>query len=427
MNTSLALLRVCLLSAAVSLAVLPVQASAQEVDHSKMNMPAVKPAPAKKVPVAKKAAPRPVAKPVRAAEPAPAMDHSGMGHSTMQMPMPAAKPTSAPNKPASRKPAAKPVAKPAAKPAAAIDHSTMQMPLPAIQPESVDHAAMGHDMPAPEESGQPVPMDHSTLGVPESGNAPSMQGMDHAAMPGMTMGPTEPRTPIPTLTEADRAAAVPPAVRHAVHDNSIQSLVLVNRLEAWNADGGAGLLWEGQAWIGSDLNRLWLRSEGERVGGRTESADLEVLYGRSVAPWWDVVIGMRHDFKPGPSQDFAAVGVIGLAPQKFEIGATAYIGTSGQTALRIEAERELLLTNRLILQPLIEANLYGKDDPRRGIGSGLSTMEASLRLRYEVTREFAPYIGIVRERAFGGTADARRAEGESINDTRLVAGVRFWF
>ena len=95
----------------------------------------------------------------------------------------------------------------------------MQMPLPAIQPESVDHAAMGHDMPAPEESGQPVPMYHSTLSVPESGNAPSMHGMDHAAMPGMTMGPTEPRTPIPTLTEADRAAAVPPAVRHAVHDN----------------------------------------------------------------------------------------------------------------------------------------------------------------------------------------------------------------
>ena len=423
MNTSLALLRVCLLSAAVSLAVLPVPASAQEMDHSKMNMPAPKPVPPKKTPAGKKAPPKPVSKPIPPPTPTPAMDHSGMGHSTMQMPMPAAKPPSAPNKPASRKPAAKPVAKPAA----AIDHSTMQMQMPAIQPEPVDHAAMGHDMPAPDESGQPAPMDHSTMGLPESSSAPSMQGMDHSAMPGMSMAPTEPVTPIPTLTEADRAAAVPPSVGHAVHDKSIQSLVLVNRLEAWDADGGAGLLWEGQAWIGTDLNRLWLRSEGERVGGRTESADLEVLYGRSVAPWWDVVIGVRHDFKPGHSQDFAAVGVIGLAPQKFEIGATAYIGTSGQTALRFEAEREVLLTNRLILQPLIEANLYGRDDQQRGIGSGLSTMEAGLRLRYEVAREFAPYIGIVRERAFGGTADARRAEGEAINDTRLVAGFRFWF
>lgn len=431
MNTSLALLRVGLLSAAIALAMLPAHASAQEMDHPKMNMPAAKPVPPRKAPAVKKAPPKPVAKPVPAARPTPAMDHSGMDHSTMQMPMPPAQPLSAPDKPASKKPAAKPVAKPAAKPAAATDHSTMQMPMPAIKPEPVDHAAMGHDMPAPEESGQPAPMDHSTMGVPESVNAPSMQGMDHSAMghdmSGMSMAPTEPVTPIPVVTDADRAAAVPPSVGHAVHDNSVQRLVLVNRLEAWNADGGAGLLWEGQAWIGTDLDRLWLRSEGERVAGRTESADLEVLYGRSVAPWWDVVIGVRHDFKPGHSQDFAAVGVIGLAPQKFEIGATAYIGTSGQTALRFEAERELLLTNRLILQPLIEANLYGKDDTQRGIGSGLSTMEAGLRLRYEVVREFAPYIGIVRERAFGGTADARRVEGESIDDTRLVAGFRFWF
>lgn len=118
---------------------------------------------------------------------------------------------------------------------------------------------------------------------------------------------------------------------------------------------------------------------------------------------------------------------MGLAPYKFEVEATAYLGPSGQTAARFEVEYETLLTNRLILQPLLEVNLYGKDDPRRGIGSGLSTVEAGLRLRYEFTRQFAPYIGVVRERAFGGTADLRRADDEDIDDTRFVAGLRIWF
>jgi copper resistance protein B len=260
----------------------------------------------------------------------------------------------------------------------------------------------------------------------ESGSMAHGDAMDHGAME-QGASPSEPRTPIPVVTEADRAAAIAPPSDHPVHDNGIFSYVLFNRLEAWDADPGTAFGWEGQAWIGTDLNRVWLRSEGERVAGRTESADLEVLYGRSVAPWWDVVAGIRHDFQPGGSQDFAAIGLVGLAPYKFEVEATAYIGESGQTAARIEVEYETLLTNRLILQPLVEINVYGKDDEHRGIGSGLSTVEAGLRLRYEFTRRFAPYIGVVRERAFGNTADFRQAEGEPVDDTRLVAGLRIWF
>jgi copper resistance protein B len=237
----------------------------------------------------------------------------------------------------------------------------------------------------------------------------------------------QPITPIPVLTDADRAAALPPPNKHPVHDNSIQSFVLFNRLEAFDADAGTGLEWEGQAWFGTDINKLWLRSEGERVDGQTESADLELLYGRSVSRWWDVVAGVRHDFKPGPSQDFAALGVMGLAPYKFEVDATAYIGSSGQTSARLEAEYETLLTNRLVLQPLVELNLHGQDDERRGIGSGLSRAEAGVRLRYEVTRQFAPYVGLVREWTFGRTADFRREEGEAVNDTRIVVGARIWF
>jgi copper resistance protein B len=279
----------------------------------------------------------------------------------------------------------------------------------------MDHSTIDHEMPMPTTPAPAAPMDHSKM------------GHDMGDMPGMSMAPIEPITPISVLTDADRAAAVPASGGHEMHDNDIQSHVLFDRLEAWNADNGTGLEWEGQSWIGTDLNRLWLRSEGERVDGRTVSADLEVLYGHSFSPWWDVVTGIRHDFKPGGSQDFAAIGVMGLAPYKFEVAATGYLGESGQTAARLEVEYETLLTNRLILQPLLEINAYGKDDARRGIGSGLSTVEAGLRLRYEFTRQFAPYIGIVRERAFGGTADLRHEEGEDIDDTRFVAGLRVWF
>lgn len=231
---------------------------------------------------------------------------------------------------------------------------------------------------------------------------------------------------LPASALAQHATAHP-SQAHAMHEESIQSYVQFNRLEAWDADPGTGLAWEGQAWVGTDSNRLWLRSEGERIDGRLESADMEVLYGRPISRWWDLVAGVRHDFAPGGSRDFAAIGVIGLAPYKFEVAATAYIGQAGQTAARVEVEYETLLTNRLVLQPLLEAEINGRDDPRRGIGSGLSTVEAGLRLRYEVSRRFAPYVGVVHERAFGRTVGFRNDDGHAARDTRVVAGMRIWF
>jgi copper resistance protein B len=231
---------------------------------------------------------------------------------------------------------------------------------------------------------------------------------------------------MPPLTDAERAAAFPELAGHD-HGQTIHSFFLLDKLEAFDADPGTGLTWEGLGWIGSDTNRLWLRSEGERTDGNTESADLEVLYGRSISPWWDIVAGVRHDFKPGASQSFAAFGVQGLAPQKFEVEATGYVGERGQTAARFEVEYELPFSGRLILQPMVEANLYGKTDRMHGIGSGLSTAEVGLRLRYEFTRKFAPYVGVVYERAFGNTADLRRDDFERVDDTRIVIGLRTWF
>lgn len=282
-----------------------------------------------------------------------------------------------------------------------------------------DH--LGHAAPTP------APVAENPSGH-EGHHATNHGEMDHSAMGHGTPALTNvPITPIPTVSDADRAAAFPVLHRPMQHAPEINSYVVFNRLEAWDADPGTGQAWEGEAWIGSDLNRLWLRSEGERIGGRTDAAELEVFYGRSVSTWWDVLAGIKHDFQPGDSQTWAAFGVQGLAPMKFDVSATVYVGDSGQTAANLEAEYELLLTNRLILQPLVEITAYGKDDPQRGVGSGLSSVEAGARLRYEINRRFAPYVGVAHERVFGNTADLRRAAGEDTRDTRLVAGVRIWF
>lgn len=250
-------------------------------------------------------------------------------------------------------------------------------------------------------------------------------GHDHHAHHAADSAPA---TPIPVLTDADRAAAFP-ALRHdgMHHPDGPTGYLAFNRLEAWDGDHGSGQAWEADGWYGGDIHRLWLRSEGERSEGRTGAANLELLYGRSVSPWWDVVAGIRHDFAPGSSQDWLAVGVQGLAPYLLEVSATAYLGESGRSMLGLEVEYELLLSNRLILQPMIEATAHGKADPARGVGAGLSTVEAGLRLRYKIHRRFAPYVGVVHERAFGDTAGLRRAAGAGARDTHLVAGLRFWF
>lgn len=227
----------------------------------------------------------------------------------------------------------------------------------------------------------------------------------------------------PALTDADRAAAFP--LLHAAHDHAdpLVWMVQADRLE-WHRDDT--LAWSGKAWIGRDRGRLWLRSEGERSQGATGSS-LEALWGKPLDAWWDLLAGLRHDDGHGPARDWLAVGVQGLAPYKFEVQATAYLGSGGRSMLRAEVEYELLLANRLILQPRIEAVLRGRDDDARGIGAGLSEASAGLRLRYEIRREIAPYIGYEWSNRYGRTADRAITSGDATRDHGWVAGLRFWF
>ena len=253
-----------------------------------------------------------------------------------------------------------------------------------------------------------------------------------AARPGAAQtastGEQKPATPIPPVTDEDRRAAFPNLDNHTVHDEGIRYFVLFDQLE-WRSRGSeSGFNLDGRGWIGGDLNRFWYRVETSSEKRRIAESQAHALYGRAVGRWWDLVGGIRHDVRPGPAETWAAIGLQGLAPYWFEVEATAYIGTSGRTHFRFETEYELLLTNRLVLQPQIELEVYGKAIPERGIGAGLSRADFGLRLRYEIRRELAPYIGVTWGKRYGGTAEFARVAGESADGgAQVTIGLRTWF
>ena len=212
-----------------------------------------------------------------------------------------------------------------------------------------------------------------------------------------------------------------------MHDRALNWAVIVDKLEYQNFESSSALNWNATAWVGGDIDRLWLRTEGEREQGNTHKAELQALWGHAVSPWWELVAGVRQDFKPASGQTWAAFGIQGTPLYGLELQATAYAGERQQTALRLEAAYAMLLTNRWILEPTLEANLYGRNDAGREQGAGLADSEVGLRLRYEITRGFAPYVGLSFNRLHGSRANQAREDGEDLGQTRLVAGIRLRF
>ena len=200
-----------------------------------------------------------------------------------------------------------------------------------------------------------------------------------------------------------------------------------DRLETQAREGADGFLWDIQGYYGGPTERLWFKSEGEgEWGGAPEDAEVQALYAKAFAPFWDVQAGIRHDIA-GPDTTHAVIGVQGLTPYMFEVDAALFVSTRGDVTARIEAEIEQRITQRLILQPRIEANLAAQDIALLGVGAGLDQIEAGVRLRYEFAREFAPYLGIEQSWRTGKGADFARARGEDPSVTSFVAGIRFWF
>jgi len=218
-----------------------------------------------------------------------------------------------------------------------------------------------------------------------------------------------------------------PNVHASSKDDPVLTKFMLDKFEVRNADGSNSLVWEGEVWLGQDLNKLWLKSEGERIDGKIEESEIEFLYSRAIAPFWDAQIGIRHDEVEDESRDYVTLGIKGLAPYYFETDASVSLGKNGQTKLNASIEYELMLTQKIVLSPEIEFNVYAKDDIVMRVGSGLSNIEAGLRLRYEIKREFAPYIGVNWNKKFGTSADIATSQGHDISATQLVAGFRAWF
>lgn len=255
----------------------------------------------------------------------------------------------------------------------------------------------------------------------------TMQDHTMHAPPAAT-DPAPAPSPFPEPTAEERAAAFPDLGGMRMSDHMREDPFVASlRADQWEARRGDAFGWNLRASAGTSFDKLLLRTEGGKEPGEETHGNAELLWSHATGPWWDRVVGLRSDFGEGPTRQWLALGVVGLAPYKFEIEATGYLGQEGRFAARVEGEYEFLLSNRWILQPKLEANFHGKADPANGIGTGLSEAELGLRLRYEVEPRFAPYAGYVWSRKFGGTADLARAAGGSPDEHGWVLGLRFWF
>ena len=211
-------------------------------------------------------------------------------------------------------------------------------------------------------------------------------------------------------------------------DDTILTFFQVEQLEVRVGDGPEVLQWDLNGWIGNDDQKLAVKSEGETpIGKGTESAEFQLLYRRPVSDFFDLQAGVRHDLRPDPDRTYGVIGVQGLAPQFIETDASLFVSETGDVSVRVEAERDFLLTQRLVLQPSIEVNLAFSEDAAIESGSGVNDLELGVRLRYEFKREFAPYIGLHWERKFSNTARFAEEDGEAIDSLFFVAGLRFWF
>jgi copper resistance protein B len=425
-------------------------AAAQSMDHSqhmsgmKMPAPAAKPEPSAKAagPAARRPAAKPTPQPVarRAAvkaQAAPAQpqaapdascppEHAAMGHCT---PAAASKPVGAP-------PPAQPAASPAGTdPACPPEHAAMGHCTP--KPSPADPHA-GHAMaPAPAQAAdQACPPEHAAMGHCKPSAAAA--GGEAVAASQMGTGGTalpagDARAPAaPTANYADRvwgqdAMAPSRTTLRNEHGGSTFWQVMFNLAEVQVRDGRDGYRWDGEAWYGGDINRLTVKTEGEGAFREDAEGEIQALYSRAVGPYFNLQAGVRQDFAPGPDRTYATIGFEGLAPYWFDVEGALFLSDKGDVFGRLEGYYDQRITQRLILQPRAEVNLSAQDVPTSRVGAGVTDAELGLRLRYELRREFAPYVGMSWERKFGDTARLARADGEGTGGFIAVVGVRTWF
>lgn len=294
------------------------------------------------------------------------------------------------------------------------DHSGHQVPQAdeqtAAAPAADPHAVHGA-VPA-NETGQHSGHEAAGSGPPPIAGPPpeAFTGPEHAAYFGET-----------AMAQARREMI-------AMHGAVPAHRVLVDRLEARVQDGEDGYLVDAQAWYGGDLDKLWLKAEGEGAfGGAFEGFEIQALWSHAIGPWFDLQSGVRYDIRDGSDRAHLVLGAQGLAPYWIEVEASAFLSEKGDLTAKIEAEHDARITQKLILQPRSEIGLSAQDVPDDLVGAGVSSASIGLRLRYEITPLFAPYVGAEYESSFGETRDRRRAANEDVGGVSFVLGIRTWF
>lgn len=301
---------------------------------------------------------------------------------------------------------------------AAVDMEAM----PGMDHSGMNHGSMKGDRTgAAQNSGHYMNHGDATIGKTD------MSSMNHGGGESMFMqggsAPPDARDPHAYSDGYDFG----PISRPRMGDEDKLGSLLVDRLESATTRGSTVMTYDWQAWFGQTYDRVLIRAEGDIEGGTFKDARNELLWAHAITAYWDTQLGVRYDSGKGIDRGWLAFGVQGLAPYWLYVEATAYINEQGRTAFRLETEYDLLLTQKLILQPRIEMNFYSQRDDTRNVSSGLSDFAGGVRLRYEIWREFAPYVGVEWAGTFGAAADNLQATGEDTEGTLFVAGVRFWF
>ena len=295
----------------------------------------------------------------------------------------------------------------------------------------------GMDMGTPTPT--PTPPEHDMasmpgMAMPPTTAAPAPDGaMDHA-MTGTALPAGDGTAPAPpTDRAADRyygaeAIAAAMTALQREHGGQTLSMIQFNLAELQVRNGRDGYRWDGEGWFGGDIDRFVVKSEGRGdLGGRLDEAEVQALYSRAIGPYFNLQAGVRQDIRPQPARTYATVGIEGLAPYWFEVAGALFVSDKGDVLARAEGTYDQRITQRLILQPRVELNFAAQDVRTNGIGAGLSDAELGLRLRYEIEREFAPYVGISYDAKVGRTARFARANRERASAVSLVFGVRTWF
>jgi len=298
------------------------------------------------------------------------------------------------------------------------DPPAMQMPWPTTPPQTQAPAETG-DQDADRLQMDHGAMDHSQMDHSQTG---------HGAAADDAVG-NEPPPAAPTdhaaerFYTADEMAAARGQLQRE-HGGAIVSNLMVDMAELQLGDDETAFHWEGEGWIGGDINRFVFKTEGEANEDDVESAEVQALYSRAIGPYFDLQAGVRYDIEPRPNRVYAVLGFEGVAPYWFETTGALFVSDEGEVSARLEGSYDARLTQRLILQPRGEINFSADDIPELEVGAGVTDVELGLRLRYDITRNFAPYVGVSYETKLGDTADYASAAGEDESDMRFVFGVR---